>query len=159
MPPRRPTVLVATALVVLLVGGCGEDDEATPVACRDGSDAYVAALGDAPGEVLLSGEVPISECLTENQEGGLLATVGASMIDAATELNEDGRADPGGDANFEAGYRVGSAERGAEETSGIHIELIRRLTAAALYSPGGGGLPAAYLRAYREGLVAGRERG
>ena len=159
MPLRRPTVLVTTALIVLLVSGCGEDDEATPVACRDGSDAYVAALGDAPGAVLLSGAVPISDCLTENQEGGLLATVGASMIDAATELNEEGRADPGGDANLEAGYLVGAAQRGAEETSGIHAELIRRLTAAALYSPGGRGLPAAYLTTYREGVAAGRRRG
>ena len=39
-------------------------------------------------------------------------------------------------ANVELGYLIGAAQRGAEETNGIHAELMRRLVAAATYSPG-----------------------
>ena len=147
------------AIGILAAVGCGSEDESTPAACREGAETYLTALGDAPGAVLLEGETPISGCLTENQGAGQLETVGAAMIDAATSLNQEARNDPGGDASLEAGYLVGAAERGAEETAGIHAELIRRLSAAALYSPGGRGLPAAFLADYRRGVDAGREQG
>ena len=159
--PAAPATaaLIGLALAGMALAGCGDDDESTPAACRDGALGYLAALADAPGEVMLDGEVPISDCLTENQGSGQLETVGETMIDAATQLNAEARSDPGGDANLEVGYLVGAAERGAAETSGIHAELIRRLTAAALYSPGGRGLPARFLSTYRGGVDAGREHG
>jgi hypothetical protein len=81
------------------------------------------------------------------------------MVAAATELNSEARADPGGAANLELGYLVGAAERGAEGTSGIHADLVRRLDAAARYSPGGRRPPPQFERAYREGFDAGRARG
>ena len=146
------------ALAVLL-GGCGGQDEATPVACLDGQGAYIAALGDAPGEVRLSGEAPISDCLAENQKGGDLATVGGTMLEVATTLNAEARQDPGGDANLQLGYLVGAAERGAEESGGIHADLVRRLAVAARYSPGTQRLPAVFLETYREGFDAGRAKG
>ncbi len=139
--------------------GCGGADDETPVACLDGPGAYVGALGDVPKEVRLSGEVSISDCLVANQEGGELATVGISMVSATTQLNGEARADPGGAANLQLGYLLGAAERGAADTGGIHAELIRRLRAAALYSPGGRPLPPKFLRVYREGLDAGRTTG
>jgi len=141
------------------VGGCGGTDDATPVACLDGAGAYIGALGDAPGEVLLSGEVPISDCLAENQRGGDLATVGASMVETATKLNAEARAEPDGDAGLQLGYLLGAARRGAEKTEGIHTDLLRRLEAAARYSPGDEPLPTVFQRAYRKGLAAGRTRG
>ena len=81
------------------------------------------------------------------------------MVGAATKLNAEARAEPGGDANLQLGYLLGAAERGADETEGIHAELIRRLTAAARYSPDNRPPSAAFLRAYREGFDAGQRRG
>jgi len=159
---RRPLSILAASLACLLAiaaSGCGGAEEDTPVACLDGPGAYIAALGDAPGTVRLSGEVPISDCLAANQEGGELATIGASMVSAATKLNAEALADPGGAASLRLGYLLGAAESGAEQTGGIHAELVRRLRAAALYSPGARPLPPGFMRAYREGFEAGSAGG
>jgi hypothetical protein len=151
--------VVATVLACLLLGagvGCGSQSDSTPVACLDGARAYLAALEDAPAEAKLNGETPLSECLAENQQPGDLANVGEALVEAATELNAESRADPGGEANLQLGYLLGAAERGAEETQGIHADLIRRLTVAARYSPEGP-LPAAFLATYRRGFDAGHQ--
>jgi hypothetical protein len=147
------------AVVLTSLLGCGSSDDGTPVACLEGADAYVAALGDAPGDVRLGGEVPISDCLAENQPGGELGTVGEAMLEAATRLNGEGRSDPGGAANLELGYLLGAVQRGSEQTSGIHAELVRRLAAAARYSPDNLPLPPQFLSTYRRGFDAGRGRG
>jgi hypothetical protein len=156
---RAFAVLAASCFALLGSTGCGSTNEETPVACRDGAGAYIGALEDAPGEVKLSGEVPISDCLVENQQGGELATVGTAMVLAATRLNTEAREDPGGQAALELGYLLGAAERGAEDTNGIHAELIRRLSFAARYSPENRPLPPLFLRTYRQGFDAGQARG
>ncbi|HSR94010.1 MAG TPA: hypothetical protein VLK56_04010 [Solirubrobacterales bacterium] len=157
---RRPLSLAAiVSTVALLAAGCGSPDDATPVACLDGAGAYLGALDGAPGQVELSGEVPISDCLAENQAGGELATVGAAMLTAATRLNAEARRQPGGIANVQLGYLLGAAQRGADGSEGIHDELIRRLSAAARYSPHGRPFPAAFREAYRRGYDAGHARG
>ena len=82
---RTPFVLVclaALAALALAVGGCGHKEESTPVACLEGSKAYLTALEAAPGEVLLPGETPLGDCLTENQDAGDLSQVGEAMIEA-----------------------------------------------------------------------------
>jgi len=151
---------IATMLLALgVLAGCGSTDSATPVACLEGSGGYLRALEAAPDEVTLAGETPISDCLAENQEGGELATVGTAMVEAATKLNAEARAAPGGEANLELGYLLGAAERGAEQTEGIHAELLRRLSAAARYSPDNRPLSPAFMRTYREGFDAGEARG
>jgi hypothetical protein len=155
----RRLLTIAAIGSALLALGCGGPEDSTPVTCLDGADAYLGALADAPAAVRLSGEVPISDCLAENQGGGDLATVGAAMVTAATRLNSEARADPGGAANLELGYLLGAAHGGGEKTRGIHTELIRRLTAAARYSPAGRRLPTAFSRAYKEGFEAGYARG
>lgn len=159
--PGRYLAWLAGGLCALAVflSGCGGTSDGTPVACLDGAGAYRGALGDAPGEVRLSGEVPISDCLAENQKGGDLAAVGGTMLEVATTLNAAARQDPGGDANLQLGYLLGAAERGATESGGIHADLVRRLAVAARYSPGTQQLPAAFLETYREGFDAGRARG
>jgi hypothetical protein len=157
MRPRP--VLVALLLAATALAGCGgRGDPSTPVACLEGAGVYLSALAEAPGEVKLNGETPIGDCLAENQQGGDLATVGEAMIDAATKLNAEARANPEGPAALRLGYLLGAAERGAEQTEGIHAELIRRLTVAARYSPEGP-LPAAFVAAYRDGFDAGRDSG
>jgi hypothetical protein len=155
-------VRIAIAIVLLtfaVLAGCGSTDSTTPVACREGTKIYLAALSDAPGAVKLGGETLISECLAENQAGGDLATVGTAMVATATRLNAAARAEPGGDASLQLGYLLGAAQRGADRTDGIHAELIRRLAAAARYSPDSRPLSATFLRTYQQGFDAGEARG
>lgn len=145
----RPSQLVLLTLVAL-IAGCGETSDGAPEACLSGAGFYVEGG---------RGDVRISDCLTESQSGGELATVGTAMVEVATELNREARAEPGGDANRQLGYLVGAAERGAEGTGGIHADLLRRLKAAALYSPADRSPSATFLSTYRRGVEAGRRQG
>ncbi len=143
--------LAITALSLgLITGGCGGTGDSTPVACLEGPAFYLHHGRDG---------VLVSDCLTRNQSGGELATVGDAMLTATTRLNAEARAKPGGAANLQLGYLLGAAQRGAEGTEGIHTELLRRLTAAARYSPDNRPLPATFLDAYRRGFDAGQTRG
>jgi len=156
---RTALAIFTAAAIAATAGGCGGTNDTTPVACLDGPGAYLVALRQAPGEARIGGEVPISDCLAENQKGGDLAGVGAATVSAATELNAEARAKPGGAANLRLGYLLGAAQRGADETGGIHAELLRRLSAAARYSPDNMPLSPAFTRAYRRGYDAGNARG
>ncbi len=155
----RPRLLVASVVSLFVLVGCGGPDDSTPVACLEGAPVYLHALVDAPGEVELGGATPISDCLAQNQTGGDLATVGEAMLTATTKLNVEARAEPGGAANLQLGYLLGAAQRGADGTEGIHTELIRRLSAAARYSPDNQPLPATFLDAYQRGFDAGQAHG
>lgn len=152
-------IFLLLALCVYPLTSCGDQDDSTPVACLEGAAIYEKALASAPGEVLLAGETPISDCLARNQTGGDLARVGEALVEAATALNAEARAEPGGEANLQLGYLLGAAQRGAESSEGIHSDLVRRLTVAARYAPGKQPLPPAFYRAYRSGYAAGREDG
>lgn len=156
---RASPAIVLMAAAALLGSGCGNQGDSTPVACLEGSRAYLTALDDAPGEVKLDRETPISDCLAENQQGGDLATVGTAMVAAATALNAEARAAPRGSASLQLGYLIGAAQRGADRTEGIHADLLRRLTVAARYAPGRQSLSPAFLRAYRQGFDAGKTSG
>jgi hypothetical protein len=157
---RPPIAIVVLSLAAGLGAvSCGKADSSTPVACLNGSGAYLKALAVAPGEVRLAGETPIGDCLAENQAGGDLAQVGEAMVAAATRLNAEARAEPGGEASVRLGYLVGAAARGAERTEGIHADLLRRLTVAARFVPDRQPLPPALLAAYQRGFDAGRARG
>lgn len=157
----RTSLALASLLVALavVISGCGKGEATTPDACFDGAAGYEKALAAAPGEVLVGGETPISECLTQNQEGGELAQVGEALVEAATRLNAEAREEPGGDANLELGYLLGAAARGSDETEGIHSDLLRRLEVAARYAPGKEPLPPQFGPTYREGFDAGHENG
>jgi hypothetical protein len=155
---RRLAAALATCATCLLTA-CGGPSDETPVACLEGAGPYLAALAESPGEVRLADDVPISDCLAENQTGGDLATVGTALVATATKLDAEGRSQPRGSAPLQLGYLIGAARRGAGETSGIHADLLRRLEAAARYSPGARPLPEDFRRAYRQGLAAGRKRG
>jgi len=154
----RVRIAIALSALAILVG-CGTTDDSTPVGCLEGADAYLTALRDAPGAVELPDGTPISDCLVENQKAGDLATVGGTLVTVATRLNAEARARPGGAANLRLGYLLGAAERGADGTSGIHADLIRRLTAAARYSPRDRPLPATFLETSQEGFDAGKAHG
>src|SRR5680860_514735 len=92
---RMRLPLIATIVALIAFGGCGDQGEATPVACLEGELVYLDALEAAPGVAELDGTTPISECLAENQSGGELANIGAAMLNAATELNGAAREQPG----------------------------------------------------------------
>ncbi|MEK6278210.1 MAG: hypothetical protein AABM29_09380 [Actinomycetota bacterium] len=154
---RGAALPVLLALSVL--AACGSEDETTPVACLNGPAAFTQALQSAPGQVRLTDGVPISNCLTENQSGGDLAEVGGALVEVATKLNLAARQDPGGPATVELGYLVGAAQRGSEDTSGIHSELVRRLEAAALFGPAGKPPPPPFDQAYQRGYAEGRGDG
>jgi hypothetical protein len=107
--------------------------------------------------VRLEGTTQISDCLTPEQNGGELAQVGSAMIAAATALNVEGRADPGGVAPVQLGYLSAAVSRGADS---IHVDLARRVTTAAQFSPEGSDtLSADFLRGFGRGYEAGRETG
>ncbi len=155
---RRLLPIALGLSVVLAAAGCGGSPD-TQVACLNGSGAYLRALEAAPGDVRLAGDVPISDCLADNQQAGDLAGVGDALLKAVTELNAEARAAPGGAANVQLGYLIGAAQAGAEGTGGIHAELVRRLVAAATYSPGKQVLTKEFERAYRRGFDAGLANG
>lgn len=150
---------LATVFTAAVFFGCGSRDDSTPVVCLEGAGAYERALAAAPGEVRLEGETPISDCLAPNQTAGDLAQVGEALVEAATGLNAEARADAGADAAVELGYLLGAAQRGSEESEGIHSDLVRRLTVAARYAPGREPLPPTFYRAYRSGYAAGLSDG
>ena len=152
-------VSLALSLTGAFAAGCGSQDDPTPVACLEGAATYEKALDAAPGEVRLQGETPIGACLARNQKAGDLARVGEALVETATKLNAEARAQPGGSAAVQLGYLLGAAERGSEESEGIHSDLVRRLTVAARYAPGGQPLTEEFLAAYREGFEAGLESG
>jgi hypothetical protein len=145
---RRPAL--AALFAATLVAGCGNVSDSTPTACLEGPSFYLHKSRDG---------ALISECLPKNQKAGELARVGLAMLRATTRLNAEARAEPGGAANIQLGYLLGAAQRGADETEGIHDELVRRLTAAARYSPDARPLPATFLDAYKRGFDAGHRRG
>lgn len=156
---RVLSVTLVLIVALVMVGGCGRADESTPVACLEGTKAYLSALEAAPREVKLNGETSISECLPENQKGGELASVGTAMVEAATTLNSEALENPGDEANLQLGYLLGAAQRGADNTEGIHAELIRRLAVAARYSPDNLPHPPEFEATYREGFDAGHNSG
>jgi hypothetical protein len=149
----------AIALIALgaLLAGCGSTVEDTaPAACLATPAGYLTALSRAPGAVRLPGDVPISDCLVPNQTGGQLASVGRSMVIAATRLNVEARRDPAGPAALQLGYLLGAASKGADP---IHTDLVRRLNSAAHFSEGGGTQSAAFERAFGLGYAAGHQSG
>jgi hypothetical protein len=156
---RFGAAAVLLAVLALVGVGCGGQDDSTPVACLEGAAAYEKALRSAPGEVLLQGETPISDCLASNQQAGDLAQVGEAMVETATGLNSRARQEDGGKAAVQLGYLLGAAERGAESSEGIHSDLVRRLTVAARYAPDKEPLSQQFLSAYREGFDAGQAGG
>jgi hypothetical protein len=132
---------------------CSNDDAALPASCRDGSQAVASALRAAPGDVALRDGTKLSTCLRRADSDAELQEVGLSYTSVASRLVQ---AVPRSNAAaLELGYLVGAAQRGAEKTQGVGLELQRRLEQAI----GIGGPPASRRAAYERGLAAGRSRG
>jgi hypothetical protein len=151
-----PAAALTSALALL---GCGNSEEAeTPEACLQGRAAIERALAASPAPVRLAGDVPISECLIEDQAAGELAQVGEALVGAATALRASAERDSAAAAE-RLGYLVGAVTRGAAESGGIHADLARRVTSAAEVGSAGRTAGAAFDRAYARGYAAGKEQG
>jgi hypothetical protein len=153
---RAAPFLISLALVA---AGCGSSDggASTPTACLAPAATYLKALEAAPGPVRLSGSTPISDCLVEDQSAGELASVGASLVKAATLLSAAVERHPGAQQALRLGYLVGAVEEGASETSGIHTDLVRRIQAETRILTRGGRSSVGL--AYARGYEAGRRDG
>lgn len=134
--PVRTNLLSALALTVtcgLLLTACGETETETPIGCMVPAASFASSLRQAPGEVLLDAEVPISGCLVKNQNDADLFNFGKTAVKVATETSA-GISEPGPDgvkAAIDAGYLLGAIEKGAEESEGIHSTLVERVRSAA----------------------------
>ena len=156
----RGALLLIPAACSLAVAACGSDEGSeTAATCLAGPDAYVEALQRAPDDVRLADGTPISDCLAEGQSAGELGTVGEAMITAATRLNSDARRTLDQRTAVELGYLVGAIERGAESTSGIHEDLLRRVEAAAGFTGQAEAPAGSFREGFEQGLAAGREGG
>jgi hypothetical protein len=155
---RAGALLLIAGIAIAACGGTSEVGH-TPDPCLSGTIYFKSALRKAPGKARMPGGTPISGCLVENQPTGDLANVGSYLLRVATTLNARARANPAGVATVRLGYLVGAVARGASDTHGIHSELLRRVKAAALYSPGGKPTAAAFYHSYGSGYAAGRQDG
>ncbi len=152
---RRSSLILLAGL--LLLSGCGSDDEAgTPVACSSDGAAYLEALEDAPGEVLLQGETPLGDCIVEGQSAGDLSDVGGTLVAVATELNRLAVASGSEEATVQLGYLVGAVQEAASVTGGIHEDLVIRLDSAARFNQEPEPLGAEFERSFGQGYAAGQ---
>jgi hypothetical protein len=126
---RRAPLPLLVALA--LAAGCGEE-EVPPVAasCTGDAEAIVVALERAPGAVELPDGATISECVRRARTDAELQNVGVTLSAAAEEL-EALALEGDEQAALRLGYLVGAARTGAETTSGVGAELVRRLERSA----------------------------
>lgn len=133
------------------LAACGSDARPPPAACTDGPGPLRRALAQAPGRVTLDGD-PLSACFTKGSDADDLQRVGSAWVSVAAELADDARRNPEGEAALRLGYLVGAAHRGAGNSPGLHMDLVRRLDQES--RPLG-----RRSRALRSGLRAGRRVG
>jgi hypothetical protein len=146
---KRQSQTVALVCAAALAG-CGDDEEIA-AACTDGPGAVRKALRNAPGPVRLGG-APLSDCLSEQADGGELQLVGTAFVEAAAGLAPAARRRPEDRAAVELGYLVGAARHGGGSTQGVHSELLRRLDQELAGVDTGS-------NAFRRGERAGRSEG
>jgi hypothetical protein len=122
---RRPLAPLAVAAVVA-VAGCGASEPELPLACTD-DRAVARALTAAPDAVRLPDGTPLSQCVARASSDAELQSVGVVLTGAAERLADAATVE----AQVQLGYLVGAARRGSQRTSGIQLELVRRVESAA----------------------------
>lgn len=141
IPLVKRTAAIALTLVA---AGCARDHEPElPAACTRSPEAFVNSLATAPAAVRVEG-TPISDCLAKDSSVGDVQEVGAILVATSQTLRREHDA-------VALGYLVGALRRGARESQGIHLELVRRVEQEAA--------PVAESAAFERGLRAGRTSG
>jgi hypothetical protein len=137
-----------SVLAILMLSACGERP-ALPQACFAARPADILeALRAVPHDVALQDGTRLSTCVERAASGAELQTLGAAVTEAADQLAQRARSDPG--AAPRLGYLIGAVERGAARSNGVQSELAERIART------GAGLPrGALLRA----RAAGRRDG
>jgi hypothetical protein len=125
----RAAGVLGTALAALLAG-CGATLKSLPPACSEGPQAVLRALRAAPGRVRLSDGTRLSECITRAYQDGEVQQLGYALTPAADRLAR--AATPA--AALQLGFLVGAVRRGAGQTNGVQIELVRRLESTITFS-------------------------
>jgi hypothetical protein len=153
---RFAPALAALALAAGAAVGCGGPGP-SPLAdgCTAGPEAIIAALGAAPGRVVLEDGSPLSQCVSNGTDEGELQTVGIAFSRAAERLRDTAETDP--EAALRLGYLGGVTQKGAARTNGVMAELVRRIEIVAGRTSDDAS-PAAR-RALQEGLAAGADVG
>ena len=139
-----------------MLGGCtAGDDPPLPADCLRGEEALEEALAAAPEPVRLGGGTPISTCVEQSSATADMQSVGVLVVNVAERLRKQA-AEGDEAAARELGYLVGAVQRGAERTSGTHLELAFRISRVA----GAVGDPSpAITGALTEGIAAGERTG
>jgi len=151
---------IALALVFgLVLAGCGSSEKETPNDCFVNSSSFSSSLRQAPEEVLLGGNVSISDCLVRNQSDGDLLRFGEVAVNVATEKGVaiSGAGPDGIKAAIDGGYLVGAMEKGGENSEGIHATLIERVRNAVVNGLNGASESAK--GHYEAGYEAGKDVG
>jgi len=144
--------VIALALAAAAASGCGgSGTPLPPAACLRGPEPLLAALRAAPAPVRLADGTPLSRCVDRARRDADLQTVGLELTAAAGRLAT--AAQTAAPAALRLGYLVGSAERGARHSNGIHAELVTRLKNAATTVPAG--TRAQFARGLRAGRAGG----
>ena len=147
--------LALLAVAAALAAGCQEETSPAPLSCTGEPDTILAALDGAPGEVRLTDGATLSGCVRLARTDADLQNVGVTFSNAAEDLEVDALK---GDeqAALRLGYLVGAARKGAETSSGVGAELVRRLERSAALDGATSPDAAASLQ---RGLEAGEARG
>ena len=147
--------LVAPVLAIAALGAlaCGDRARPLPAACTQGGRAIAVALRGAPGPVALGDGTRLSTCVARARADAESQTVGSIYTRVAGDLAVRVRSSDS--AALRLGYLIGAARRGARHTSGIHVELVRRLEqTVGLKGPAPSRRPA-----FNRGLAAGASIG
>lgn len=146
--------LLAAAIVVLLLAGCGPQEEPEPDACRDTAEAFVRALASAPAPVRLADGTRLSTCVGRARNDADLQSLGVALKGAADALRERAASDLA--AATSLGYLAGAVRAGVARNEGLTAELGRSVERAASLDDGA---PQAAVAAHASGLRAGTDSG
>lgn len=142
------SALIGLALVAF-AAGCGSDPEPLPPACSGAPENVLAALARAPGPVALADGTLLSDCVARASDDAELQMVGFALTPVADRL----AARASSDAALQLGFLVGAVRRGADDSNGVSLELVRRIESRVRYED------PALLDAAERGARAGEEHG
>jgi hypothetical protein len=104
-----------TAVLLVLLAGCGNHDVTVDTGCTD----TVAAM-----RAQVARKAPLGRCFQHAASSADVQTLGANLIETAHQLADKVRKAPHSRAAVELGYLVGVVRRNAK---GVHYETGRRV--------------------------------